>query len=85
MVISVKKEKKKEFSCGSLGLRIRHCHGSILGHCGGMGVISGLGISTCHGHSQEKKKKRKKKNERRKMKQKTVWIVIMVNGLFYIR
>ena len=36
------------------GLRIRHCHCSILGCCCGLDLIPDLGTSTSHGHSQKK-------------------------------
>ena len=39
------------------GLRIRPCH------CCGVGLITGLDTSACHGCSQKKKKKKKKKKK----------------------
>ena len=35
------------------GLRTWCCHCCSLGHCPGMGLISRLGISTCHGYGQK--------------------------------
>ena len=36
------------------GLRIQHCHCSILGHCDGSGLIPGPGTSACFGRSQKR-------------------------------
>ena len=36
------------------GLRTWHCHCNSLGHCCGVGLIPGPGISLCHGHRQKR-------------------------------
>ena len=41
------------------GLRIWWCHCSSSDSCCGLGLISGLGTSTCHRHNQKKKKKKR--------------------------
>ena len=42
------------------GLRVWHYYCSSSGHCCDVGLIPGLGTSTCHGHSQKKKERERK-------------------------
>ena len=71
-----KKEKNswEEFSCG-IELRIWHCHCSGLSHCGGTGLILGLGSSTAV--DVEKKKKRRRKRSCEFFKEEVDKIAIM--------
>ena len=65
-----------EFSCGT-AVRIQHYHYSReLGGCSGVGLIPGLGTSTCHWCSQknptkQKNQKKKKKKKKPKSQKKT--------------
>ena len=54
-------------------LRFQCCHSCGLGCCCSMGLIPGLGTSTCHRHGKEERKRergREKEKEREREKEK---------------
>ena len=52
-------KRKRGAALWCSGLRIQHCHCSGVGHCHGMGLIPGLGTSTCYRCGKKKLKKRR--------------------------
>ena len=71
----------KEAPLQCSGLRIHRCHCSSSGHCCGVGLIPGLGTSSCqvsrgHGSGGQGREPPKIKTERDMTTRRTVWSLI---------